>query len=103
MTATDSTQQPPALPVCWTAVTDWAFVGHTGSAPESRALVILGRNGEGRRIITLRVVAQVSERTWRDSSGALFYLDGPAEPGYAAWRAEQGWDPLPRLGKEGQP
>lgn len=103
MTATDSTPRPQELPVSWRAVTDWGFVGDTSVVSERRGLVIVGRTGDGRRVISPQIVAQVSERTWRDSSGGLFFLDGPAESGYAAWRAGQGWGPLPKLGKEGQP
>lgn len=103
MMSAESAPQAQALPVCWRALTDWGFIGETSNIPAGKAVVIVGRTGEGRRIISRQIVAQVSERTWRDAIGELYFLDGPAEAFYAAWRANQGLDPLPKLGKDGQP
>lgn len=77
-------------------ITNWSVRGSAYQAPEVRKIYI-GGQCEGKPILTSRVVEKVSPMVYRTRSSSLYRLDGPPEPGYVAYCAENNMIRLKRV------
>lgn len=71
------------------AITEWALRGSNYDSPEIKRLWITGRTPDtGRSIRTNYLVRKVGPMTYETASGSHYRLEGPPDPGYATYCAE---------------